>query len=95
MEGDQYMTDDDYIALHRHGRPLVHLEMFQKGLIGDSLKTTGILINKEARGVIIMIPRRGTRRFGPVSGCEVGSQGRGGGFRILDVQELDAEYLKE
>jgi hypothetical protein len=67
--------------------------MFQKGLVGETLKITGILINKEARGVIIMIPRRGTRRFDPVSGFENGSQARGGGFRILDVEELNAPCL--
>jgi|SRR5208282_648024 len=80
---------EEYLKIHRRGRPLIDLELFQDRSKGERPKYQGILVRQDAKLAVIQVPRLGVRRFYRIDGYEVASRERGGGLRILDLSQLE------
>jgi hypothetical protein len=84
------MTEEDFIRLHGRGRVVVDIALWQKKSVGEPPELKGILLSTVG-GSAVIHTQRGTRRFNLVDGFENGSQARGGGMRIVDLEQLKAQ----
>jgi hypothetical protein len=86
------MKEDVYIELHRKGRPVVLLQVWNnRSSDAEPPKIKGILasirvVNKTIMSALIQVYGRGVRTFDS-DGFERGSRSRGGGLKV-DLSSL-------
>jgi hypothetical protein len=86
------MNEDVYIELHRKGRPVVLLQVWNnRSADAEPPKVKGILasvriVDKVVLGALIQVYGRGVRNF-DADGFEHGSLSRGGGLKV-DLSSL-------
>ena len=86
------MNEDVYIELHRKGRPVVLLQVWNnRSSDAEPPKIKGILasirvVNNVIQGALVQVYARGVRNF-DADGFEHGSRSRGGGLKV-DLSSL-------
>jgi hypothetical protein len=88
------ISEDDYVKLFSHDRPIITIERWQQGFTGTPLTMRGILMSPpHDKTVVVQIQGRGLCRFNEGDGYEKRS-GRDlqyqpeGGLKIRDLTQI-------
>jgi hypothetical protein len=88
------LSEQDYLNAFAHGRPVVNIQKWQRGYVGEPIEIKGILVSPpKGNGVLIQIKGRGLVKFSTDDGHEMHSgrsrnYTREGGLRIKDLSQI-------
>jgi hypothetical protein len=80
--------EETWLGINTRGRPVIDLEISQRGYKGEPIAFQGVLTRINTRGIFINTRRFGMRRFESSIGCEVGHSRDGYGLKIRDLSQL-------